>query len=146
MGWSISDIEQLQKSGKIKGYKASGRKKGKNTSTLPPALKSPKTPKGVWFIRLQLEQSGLKFEKEYFFAKPRLYRFDFAIPHRKIYIEYEGLVAPGRMGGHQSTAGYTDNTNKYNLAATLGWTGYRYTSRNYQNFERDLKAIINGLR
>lgn len=146
MAWTISDIEKLKETGKIKGFKATGREKGKITPTLPPALKAPKTvrkePKGVTFIRETLQNANIAYEVEYYFAKPRRYRFDFAIPDKMIYIEYEGLVAPGQMGGHQSTAGYTDNTNKYNLAASLGWTGYRYTSRNYRNFENDLKRIL----
>ena len=137
MRMSAKEYNKLRAKGKVKGPKLVKTKSATNTVK---AVR--KTPLGVFFITKALQNAGIVFETEYFFAKPRLYRFDFAIPNRKIYIEYEGLVAPGRMGGHQSTAGYTDNTNKYNLAATLGWTGYRYTSRNYQNFERDLKAIL----
>jgi hypothetical protein len=136
MRMSAAEYNKLRATGKVKGPELVNP--SKNTVRVPKPV-----PAGVLFIRQQLEQSKVEFKSEYYFAKPRMYRFDFAIPGKKVYIEYEGLVAPGQMGGHQTTAGYTDNTNKYNLAATLGWIGYRYTSRNYKNFEEDLRAIIN---
>lgn len=66
------------------------------------------------------------FEREYVFAKPRKFRFDFAWPDRKIGLEIEG----GTWGKsrHTTGSGYRADCVKYNFAASLGWLVYRFTT------------------
>lgn len=62
---------------------------------------------------------------EYRFDKKRLWRFDFAYPDRLIAIEVEGGVWSG--GRHTTGKGFTDDCEKYNQAAALGWRVFRFT-------------------
>lgn len=137
MTWSLKDIEKLKASGKIRSFKAA-------VMVLPAKCKKPyntvrKTPKAVVFIKEALQKAGIAFETEYYFAKPRMFRFDIAIPERMIAIEYEGIVGKSR---HTTVTGYTRDATKYNIAASKGWRVYRYTALNYRDFEEDLKKII----
>lgn len=66
--------------------------------------------------------------REYMFAKPRRWRFDFAWPEHKprpFAIEIEG----GRwvQGRHNRGSGFGEDCEKYNAATALGWDVYRYT-------------------
>ncbi len=138
MSWSISDIEKLKSSGKIKDFTVVGG--GAKVGNAPKVDKLE--PKGVQFIKEALTTAGIAYETEYYFAKPRLFRFDIAVPAMMLAIEYEGLVATGKKGGHQTKKGFTSNCTKYNLAAAKGWKLYRYTCKNYKDFESDLKEMI----
>ena len=57
-------------------------------------------------------------------------------------VEYEGLVATGKKGGHQTKTHYTNNCTKYNLAAIDGWKVLRYTFKNYHDFNKDLVELL----
>ena len=65
-------------------------------------------------------------EREYLFARPRRYRFDYAWVDEMIAVEVEGAVyAKGR---HTRGSGYTEDCRKYNLAVLLGWRVLRFTT------------------
>jgi hypothetical protein len=90
-------------------------------------------------MELVLQHSGLEYEKEFVFAKPRRFRFDYAIPSIKLAIEYEGIVSG--KSRHTSITGYTNDTNKYNIATKNGWSVLRYTALNYKQLSDDLNEI-----
>jgi very-short-patch-repair endonuclease len=71
--------------------------------------------------------NGIKFEREYKFALPRKWRFDFAIPALKIAIEVEGGTKFG-LSRHSRGLGYENDCFKYNQAGKDGWLLLRYTS------------------
>lgn len=65
-------------------------------------------------------------EREYRFAPPRKWRFDFAYPKRKLAIEIEGGIWSN--GRHTRSSGYIKDMAKYNEAARLGWQVLRFTT------------------
>ena len=65
-------------------------------------------------------------EREYRFASPRRWRFDFAYPSRYLAVEVEGATWTG--GRHTRGAGYEADCEKYSVAAILGWRVLRVTS------------------
>lgn len=68
---------------------------------------------------------GLKCEREYKFVHDRRFRFDLAIPEKRIAIEFEGGVWSN--GRHVRGKGYVNDCKKYNLATMHGWKMLRYT-------------------
>lgn len=84
-------------------------------------------------------------EREYVFAKPRRYRFDFAWPELRIAVELEGGIWSN--GRHTRGQGYESDCRKYNLAQCLGWVVLRYTRGMVESGEaiRDLQELINSL-
>jgi len=91
------------------------------------------------FIEYVIKTLGVQYVTEFQFAKPRKFRFDYAIPELKIAIEYEGIRSS--KSRHTTITGYTNDTTKYNLAAVNGWAVLRYTALNYANVENDLKLL-----
>lgn len=65
-------------------------------------------------------------EREYRFAKPRRWRFDFAWPQEKIAAECEG--GTWINGGHSRGKGFEKDAFKYNVAALMGWQVFRFTT------------------
>jgi len=66
-----------------------------------------------------------KPEREYVFAAPRKWRFDFAWPDKKIAVEVEGGVFV--HGSHTRGESFTKDCEKYNAATLKGWKVLRYT-------------------
>ena len=63
----------------------------------------------------------LDFVKEHYFAKPRQWRFDFALPHIRVAVEYEGLPLQVEKSRHTTIKGFAGDCEKYSEAAILGW-------------------------
>lgn len=72
--------------------------------------------------------------------KGRQFRFDWAIPHLNLAIEYEGLFST--KSRHTSHTGYSNDCRKYNLAILNGWRVFRYTALNYPELTHDLHHFI----
>ncbi|HPA19676.1 MAG TPA: hypothetical protein PLU30_18150 [Verrucomicrobiae bacterium] len=75
---------------------------------------------------------GPPLEREYRFARPRGWRFDFASPEDLIAFEIEGgawkVGEDGQRGGrHNRPLGFRDDCEKYNAAGALGWRVFRVT-------------------
>lgn len=65
---------------------------------------------------------GPRLEREYQFAPPRKWRFDFARPIEKIAVEIDGGIHEGAgRGRHLRQDGYEKDLEKLNTAALLGW-------------------------
>jgi very-short-patch-repair endonuclease len=74
---------------------------------------------------LHCKVEGLYPEREFVFAPPRKWRFDFYFPNIKVAVEDEG----GYFGRHQRPGGFEKDAEKYNTAARMGITVLRYTTR-----------------
>lgn len=138
-GFSIKDLAALKKQGKIRNFKVASPKK--ESKKIPAS--TIKTPKAIIHITRVLNGLGVSFSEEYKFHPIRKFRFDFAIVNSKIAIEYEGLMS--NKSRHTTISGYTGDAEKYNLAQQLGWVVLRYTTLNYQNFERDISKLLNTI-
>ena len=91
-----------------------------------------------------LNELKLWYEKEFRFHKIRKWRFDFAITSRMTAIEIEGAVF--QNGRHTRGKGFSNDCEKYNAAALLGWKVLRYTTNqikdNPKQIYDDLKTIL----
>ena len=83
-------------------------------------------------------ENGLEVRKEYQFAKPRKFRFDWCFLDEgvKVAFEYEGIMS--KVSRHTNKMGYSKDAEKYNLAQSLGWKVYRYTAINHLDLRVDL--------
>lgn len=66
------------------------------------------------------------YEQEYKFHPTRKWRFDYAIPDKKVAIEYEGIFSV--KSRHTSLKGFTNDCEKYSEAAIMGWKVIRITA------------------
>ena len=77
---------------------------------------------------VQCKGLGLPTPKaEFYFAKPRRWRFDWAFPVQLIAVEQEGGVFNG--GRHTRGVGFVKDMEKYNAATRLGWRVLRFTPK-----------------
>ena len=81
-------------------------------------------------------------EREFRFASPRRWRFDFAWPEQRVALEVEGLTRYGsnrngtmKLGRHQSAKGITADMEKYNTAALKGWLVLRVCQEHIRSGE-----------
>lgn len=65
-------------------------------------------------------------EREFYFAKPRRWRFDLCWADRKLAAEVEG--GTWVSGRHSRGAGMRKDAEKYNTAVLYGWRVLRFTS------------------
>lgn len=94
-----------------------------------------------WIIQ-QLKNSKLPYKSEFKFSPNRRFRFDWVImtTHCRIGLEYEGIFS--HKSGHTTVKGYSKDTEKYNLAQSLGWKVFRYTALTYKNMMTDVLKEI----
>lgn len=89
-----------------------------------------------------------EIETEYIFARPRLWRFDFAIAELRLAIEIEGGIYTS--GRHTRGKGYHSDMIKYRTATYLGWDVVRYTpdevnkAQTYEEIINFIKKKYNG--
>jgi hypothetical protein len=87
-------------------------------------------------LELILKQKKIEFVTEYRFHPTRRWRFDYAIPERKIAIEYNGIM--GAKSRHTTVIGYSNDLEKINQAQLLGWKVLQYTPLNVGQLVDDL--------
>lgn len=88
------------------------------------------------------QSKGLKLDEEVRFHKERKFRFDFAIEELKIAVEYEGLFSA--KSRHTTPQGFTKDTEKYNLAQSLGWRIIRVTAINFKTIIHEIEKFHTG--
>lgn len=83
--------------------------------------------------------SGIFVDREFRFCERR-WRFDFALPDKKIGIEYEGIHS--EKSRHTTVSGYQGDIEKYNTAQALGWKVIRFTAKTYKTVLKELGKNI----
>ena len=141
MAWTEDDLKKLQS----KGLKINDPKAKASEEKPKPKIKIEKISiekKMIEFTLEDLKGKGLieDFEIEFRFDEVRRFRFDWAIPSKKIAIEYEGVIS--KKSRHMTIGGYSTDCVKYNLAVGLGWRVLRYTAVNYKELEQDLLKTL----
>lgn len=89
-----------------------------------------KTINSTWedqMVEMITAATSYKVEREYRFHPTRRWRFDAAIPELMIAAELEG--GHWSNGRHVRPAGFEADLEKYNTAALLGWSVYRFVPR-----------------
>lgn len=149
MKFTVNDIKQLKKKGKIRGFRGNLPLKQK---PLPEQVrkskgKLPLKSKALAYMEAELEawaNDNYHFLlKEYRFDEKRKYRFDFAFKFPMIAIEYEGGIFL-KKSGHNTAIHYTKDANKYNLAVINGWRVLRFTALNYKTVRETLDKLVNN--
>lgn len=81
-------------------------------------------------------------EREFMFAKPRRWRFDFAWPERSLAVEIEGGIWVN--GAHTRGKHFESDCRKYNEATSRGWRVFRFTAEMVNKGEAVaiIKAIL----
>lgn len=95
------------------------------------------------FITLVKIEIGLDVWPEFYFTVERNWRFDYCIPEFKIAIEQEGGIHTG--GRHTRGKGFEGDMEKYNAAASMGWTLIRRSPKQLctsETIELIKKAMI----
>jgi len=91
----------------------------------------------------QIKAAGLPEPlREYRFANPRMWRFDFAWPSYRLAVECEGGIWTG--GRHTRGVGFERDCQKHNQATLSNWRVFHFTRRQIDDGEalRLLKQIL----
>ena len=101
-------------------------------------------------LGMHLKELGYgDYQREFRFFPERKWRFDYAVPRRKLAIEIEGGIwgtvdrfgdASSERGRHLRAAGYQADLDKYNAATALGWRVFRFSTQDVMN-GRDMACL-----
>ena len=98
----------------------------------------------VFMKLLQSRFKDVEVVKEYKFHFHRRWRFDYAFPAYKVAVEVDGGIWTG--GRHINPAGYINDLEKLNTAASMGWlvlritTADRFASKTYELIQSTLNS------
>lgn len=140
--WSQKDLQDRQRSGKIRGYKVKKNAiKNPETGKLIP----PEKPAAIiwldWNLQYWCNEHALTLEMQYEFNPHRKFASDYAITALKVLIEYEGGIFMPR-GGHNSPSGIQRDIEKYALAESMGYRVIRLTVMSYKTVLQTLNEMV----
>lgn len=141
--WSTKHLNELQKAGKIRGYKDTTVKENLTVQTRGRIVakhfkKRSKEKDWIgWSLLVWCNERSLQLQEEFRFSE-RKYRFDWCIESLKLGIEYNGIMSA--KSRHTTITGYTGDMNKLNAAQALGWKVLQFTPLNYKNLITELNT------
>jgi hypothetical protein len=136
--WTERQLQQLKKSGMIRGYESMHNKE-RSVKQVKIQKRSKEKDWLSWNLKIFCEEQNLTLKEEHRFDQERKWRFDWVIMEKKIAVEYEGLNS--EKSRHTTKKGFTGDTDKYNRAQVLGWKVIRVTALNYKTISKTLKSI-----
>lgn len=142
--YDIKTLDRLQREGKIKGYSADIKKPLTAAGKIVSKHYKRKSKALDWIssnILYWANAKGLQLIEEYKFDENRKWRFDFCLPAIKAAVEFEGGVYQANTS-HNSPRTLTKDTEKYNSAASQGWTVLRFTAINYASLLTELNKLL----
>lgn len=80
---------------------------------------------GEYTLSVQLDQAGIKYEREYRFHAERKFRLDFAFPSLKCGVEINGGIFS--QGAHGRPTNIMRDLEKSNLLVMDGWRVLRFS-------------------
>ena len=101
----------------------------------------------LFLKKLQANFKGVEIVKEFKFHPTRRWRFDYAFPFLMVAVEVDGGVWSG--GRHINPAGYINDMEKLNTAASMGWlvlritTDDRFASKTFDLIKKAVEYRIN---
>ena len=114
---------------------------GKQTTSNGKVLKTPKRDFISWNLLFWSKENGFTLKKEYqFHPERKMAVFDWAIPDKKIGIEYQGGIFMNKSG-HSNMLGQKRDHKKFNSAQILGWKVLTYNALSYLEILKDLKEM-----
>lgn len=105
---------------------------------LSPVKTSVNSIKDTAFMQVCEKETGYRPVQEFKFHKTRRWRFDFAIPDKKVAIEKEGGI--WTRGRHTRPTGFINDMEKYNTAAAMGWAVIRVTPQDIAS-EKSIELV-----
>lgn len=127
--FTAHQLKELQQKGLIKGVIEQPTNESKTKKSTKSVKERPAKKKGDSalhkFVQKKLTARNIRFTKEYLFAQPRKFRFDFYLPDYNCGIEVEGIMS--FKSRHTSVTGYSMDCVKYNLASLKGYKLIRLT-------------------
>lgn len=114
--------------------------KAKRIDENQPALVARSKEK-LWLafhLQVWCKSKGFTLQAEYRFSDRR-FRADWFVKELSVLIEYEGILSA--KSRHTSVTGFTKDSEKYNLAAVMGFKVLRYTALNYRTVITDLEKL-----
>lgn len=106
-----------------------------NEQSKPPTSKAKQAFQYIMFTIPNIK-------KEHVFHPTRKWRFDFALPDKKIAFEYEGIFSG--KSRHTTISGFSEDCEKYNEAALLDWKVFRFTAKTLKSVHKIIEFY--GLR
>ena len=88
----------------------------------------PHLSQGEEAFARDLNALKIPFKREFQFAPPRKWRFDFVIMHCKFLYAVEIEGGTHNTGRHSRQEGFEKDCAKYNYAAAKGWRVFRFTT------------------
>lgn len=144
--FTAHQLKELQQKGLIKGVIEQPTNESKTKKSTKSIKEKPAKKKGDSalhkFVQKKLTERNIRFTKEYLFAQPRKFRFDFYLPDYNCGIEVEGIMSfktnkerkYSKNGvditdkaRHTTVTGYSMDCVKYNLASLKGYKLIRLT-------------------
>lgn len=142
--WTEKHVKGLLHQNKIRGYQAPEKNKPLRTQDGEKIKRSAKSEALEWLqwnLWYWANDHAITMEKEFEFAKPRKFAFDFSFPSIKVACEFEGGLFT-ENSGHNSVSGIQRDIEKYALAEKLGWKVIRLTPLNYTTVLKTLNEMI----
>jgi predicted nuclease of restriction endonuclease-like RecB superfamily len=102
-----------------------------------------KEKRAFYNLVYELQLCKIKVTPEYKFCPARKFKADFMLEYngKQILVEYEGIYNYGKSR-HTSKMGYTNDTEKYNIASKMGFVLLRYTASTYEKITTDVLDVF----